>query len=171
MFGLLKATYRLRPELKILVMSATLNVEKFSDFFNECPIFSIPGRTYEVAINHHRDAKIINLKSTYVQRAVDTALYIHTQEPPGDILVFLTGQSEIEKACHDLDNQVRELNYKRDVQYYDEVRDLVVYPIYASLETMEQQAIFEDPPRGVRKVVFATNIAQVNVHLFCCFYT
>ncbi|CAG8607015.1 15112_t:CDS:2 [Funneliformis caledonium] len=163
LFGLLKETHRLRPELKILVMSATLNVEKFSDFFNECPIFSIPGRTYEVAINHHRDAKIISLKSTYVQRAVDTTLYIHTHEPPGDILVFLTGQNEIEKSCRDLDNQARELNYRRDVQYYDEVRNLIVFPIYASLETMEQKAIFEDPPEGTRKVVFATNIAQTSV--------
>ncbi|RIA96030.1 P-loop containing nucleoside triphosphate hydrolase protein [Glomus cerebriforme] len=163
LFGLLKETHRLRPELKILIMSATLNVEKFSDFFNECPIFVIPGRTYDVAINHHRDAKISSLKSTYVQRAVDTALYIHTQEPPGDILVFLTGQSEIERACLDLDDQARELNYRKDVKYYNEVKDLVIYPIHATLETMEQKAIFEDPPKGTRKVVFATNIAQTSV--------
>ncbi|CAB5101195.1 P-loop containing nucleoside triphosphate hydrolase protein [Rhizophagus irregularis DAOM 181602=DAOM 197198] len=163
LFGLLKETYRLRPELKILIMSATLNVEKFSDFFNECPIFIIPGRTYDVAINHHRDAKISSLKSTYVQRAVDTALYIHTQEPPGDILVFLTGQYEIEKACLDLDDRARELNYRKDVKYYNEIKDLVIYPIHATLETMEQKAIFEDPPRGTRKVVFATNIAQTSV--------
>src|SRR5436189_11463 len=80
------------------------------------PIFVIPDRTYDVAINHHRNAKISSLKSTYVQRAVDTALYIHTQEPPGDILVFLTGQNEIEKACLDLDDQARELNYRKDVK-------------------------------------------------------
>ncbi|CAG8487712.1 11168_t:CDS:2, partial [Scutellospora calospora] len=163
LFGLLKETHRLRPELKILVMSATLNVEKFSDFFNSCPIFIIPGRTYDVAINHHRDAKISSLKSTYVQRSVETALYIHTQEPPGDILVFLTGQNEIEKACRDLEALDRDLNYKTDVKYCDDVRGLVIYPIYASLETMEQKAIFDEPPRFTRKVVFATNVAQTSV--------
>lgn len=163
LFGLLKETHRLRPELKILVMSATLNVEKFSDFFNSCPIFVIPGRTYDVAINHHRDAKISSLKSTYVQRSVETALYIHTQEPPGDILVFLTGQNEIEKACRDLEDLDRDLNYKTDVKYYEDVKGLVIYPIYATLETMEQKAIFDDPPRYTRKVVFATNVAQTSV--------
>ncbi|CAG8582571.1 3720_t:CDS:2 [Cetraspora pellucida] len=163
LFGLLKETHRLRPELKILVMSATLNVEKFSDFFNSCPIFIIPGRTYDVAINHHRDAKISSLKSTYVQRSVETALYIHTQEPPGDILVFLTGQNEIEKACRDLEGLDRDLNYKTDVKHFEDVRGLVIYPIYATLETMEQKAIFDDPPRYTRKIVFATNIAQTSV--------
>ncbi|CAG8715387.1 4808_t:CDS:2 [Dentiscutata erythropus] len=160
LFGLLKETHRLRPELKILVMSATLNVEKFSDFFNSCPIFVIPGRTHDVAINHHRDAKISSLKSTFVQRSVETSLYIHTQEPPGDILVFLTGQNEIEKACRDLEDLDRNLNYKPDVKYYEDVKGLVIYPIYATLETMEQKAIFDDPPRYTRKVVFATNVAQ-----------
>ncbi|CAG8679664.1 6568_t:CDS:2 [Cetraspora pellucida] len=163
LFGLLKETHRLRPELKILVMSATLNVEKFSDFFNSCPIFIIPGRTYDVAINHHRDAKISSLKSTYVQRSVETALYIHTQEAPGDILVFLTGQNEIEKACRDLEGLDRDLNYKTDVKHFEDVRGLVIYPIYATLETMEQKAIFDDPPRYTRKIVFATNIAQTSV--------
>ncbi|CAG8453890.1 10930_t:CDS:2 [Diversispora eburnea] len=160
LFGLLKTTHILRPDLKILVMSATLNVEKFSDFFNSCPIFVIPGRTYNVLINHHRDARIISLKSTFVMRAVETALYIHCQESPGDILVFLTGQNEIEKACRDLLDQEANLNYRKDVKYADEVRGIVVYPIYASLETLEQKAVFEDPPRYKRKIIFATNIAQ-----------
>ncbi|RHZ70152.1 hypothetical protein Glove_275g61 [Diversispora epigaea] len=163
LFGLLKTTHILRPELKILVMSATLNVEKFSDFFNSCPIFVIPGRTYNVLINHHRDARIISLKSTFVMRAVETALYIHCQEQPGDILVFLTGQGEIEKACRDLLDQEANLNYRKDVKYADEVRGIVVYPIYATLETLEQKAVFEDPPRYTRKIIFATNIAQTSV--------
>ncbi|CAG8627755.1 11317_t:CDS:2 [Acaulospora morrowiae] len=163
LFGLLKATHRLRPELKILIMSATLNVEKFSDFFNGCPIFFIPGRTFNVNINHHRDAKISSLKSTYVQRAVETALYVHTQESPGDVLVFLTGQNEIDKACRDLIAREKDLDYRTDVKYADEVRGMVVYPIYSTLETMEQKAIFDDPPRYTRKIVFATNIAQTSV--------
>ncbi|ORX98339.1 P-loop containing nucleoside triphosphate hydrolase protein, partial [Basidiobolus meristosporus CBS 931.73] len=162
LFGLLKKTHQLRPELKIIVMSATLNVEKFSDFFDSCPIFSIPGRTYDVDILHHHDAKMASLKSTYVARAVNTALHIHEREPPGDILVFLTGQGEIEKACKDFKEKAREID-PRDIEYGDEIRRLEVYPIYASLETFEQKAVFERTPRGVRKVIFATNIAQTSV--------
>nr|CAG8520039.1 15449_t:CDS:2 [Entrophospora candida] len=161
LFGLLKTTHRLRPELKILVMSATLNVEKFADFFDGCSIFMVPGRTYEVSIIHHRETKISSLKSAFVQRAIETSMYIHTNEPPGDVLVFLTGQNEIERACREILAQERDLNYRKDVKYYDKVRGLVVYPIYANLETFEQKSIFEEPPRGIRKIVFSTNIAQV----------
>ncbi|CAG8483771.1 2738_t:CDS:2 [Paraglomus brasilianum] len=162
LFGLLKQTYRMRPELKILVMSATLNVEKFSDFFNKCPTMDIPGRMYHVEINHHRDAKISSLKSTYIERAVDTALFIHQEEPPGDVLVFLTGQNDIERACRDLEREARHLR-RSDIRYGKHVKAMVVYPLYASLETMEQRAIFDEPPEGTRKFVFATNIAQTSV--------
>jgi HrpA-like RNA helicase len=168
LFGLLKQTHRLRPDLKILVMSATLDVEKFSDFFDECPIFEIPGRTFPVQIVHHQSTKIQSLKSNFVSIAVETAFYIHTSEKSGDVLVFLTGQADIERACQEFGDKCKDLNYRRDVKYYevedsddDDVRDVAIYPLYASLETMEQRAVFEPSRPGKRKVVFATNVAQV----------
>lgn len=163
LFGLLKKTQRLRPDLKILVMSATLDVEKFSDFFDECPIFEIPGRIYPVDIVYYKDAqRLSSLKSTFVDHAVEAALHIHTHEPPGDLLVFLTGQNDIERACRAFEEKVRDLDYKRKVRHYENgVRDIAVYPLYASLETYDQKAVFELPKEGVRKVVFATNVAQV----------
>lgn len=169
LFGLLKQTHRLRPDLKILVMSATLDVEKFSDFFDECPIFEIPGRTFPVQIVHHQSMKIQALKSNFVSTAVETAFYIHTTEQAGDILVFLTGQADIERACQEFGDKCKELNYSRDVKYYeaehrdDDVRDVAIYPLFASLETMEQRAVFEPARPGKRKVVFATNVAQTSV--------
>jgi HrpA-like RNA helicase len=166
LFGLLKKTHRLRPDLKILVMSATLDVEKFSDFFDECPIFEIPGRTFPVQIIHHQSTKINALKSNFVSTAVETAFYIHTKEKAGDVLVFLTGQADIDRACQEFTDKCNELDYTRDVKYYDvddedQVKDVSVYPLYASLETMEQRAVFELSRRGSRKVVFSTNVAQV----------
>ncbi|KAG2178324.1 hypothetical protein INT44_001474 [Umbelopsis vinacea] len=168
LFGLLKKTHRLRPELKILVMSATLDVEKFSDFFDECPIFEIPGRTFPVQIIHHQSMKINALKSNFVSTAVETAFYIHTKEKAGDVLVFLTGQADIDRACQEFKDKCNELDYNRDVKYYDvedeeQVKDVSVYPLYASLETMEQRAVFELSRRGSRKVVFSTNVAQTSV--------
>ncbi|CAO3662588.1 unnamed protein product [Rhizopus stolonifer] len=89
LFGLLKETQRIRSDLKILVMSATLDVTKFSDFFGECPIFEIPGRTYPVELSYPIDApNLSTLKSSFVDRAVETAWDIHRKEPPGDLGLF-----------------------------------------------------------------------------------
>ncbi|KAI8096032.1 P-loop containing nucleoside triphosphate hydrolase protein [Thamnidium elegans] len=164
LFGLLKETHKLRPDLKILIMSATLDVAKFSDFFGECPIFEIPGRTYPVQVIYPVDAPRINtLKSAFVDRAVETAWSIHASEPEGDILVFLTGQNDIERACKAFEEKSRKTNYKREIKFYEEVKNAVVYPLHASLETFDQKAVFELPRRGDRKVVFATNVAQTSV--------
>ncbi|KAL0077494.1 P-loop containing nucleoside triphosphate hydrolase protein [Phycomyces blakesleeanus] len=167
LFGLLKQTHRLRPDLKILIMSATLDVEKFSDFFDECPIFEIPGRTFPVDIIYPESSqRLSSLKSLMVDQAVDTAWQIHTQEAPGDILVFLTGQHDIERACKAFEDKERKLNYKKGVKYYDDghgVKNAVVFPLYASLETFDQKAVFDPSRESVRKVVFATNVAQTSV--------
>ncbi|KAI9489766.1 P-loop containing nucleoside triphosphate hydrolase protein [Zychaea mexicana] len=165
LFGLLKKTRRLRPDLKILIMSATLDVEKFSDFFEECPIFEIPGRTFPVDVIYYKDAqRLASLKSNLVDHAVEAAWHIHTQEPAGDLLVFLTGQNDIERACRAFQERAGTSDYKKTVRFYDEgVRDIAIYPLYASLETYDQKAVFEAPRDGVRKVVFATNVAQTSV--------
>ena len=166
LFGLLKKTQRLRPDLKILIMSATLDVEKFSDFFDECPIFEIPGRTFPVDITYYKDAQRLSaLKSNLVDHAVEAAWHVHTQERAGDVLVFLTGQNDIERACRAFQDRVNKISrhedYKKVVRYHDQIEKVMVYPLYASLETYDQKAVFEGSRKGVRKIVFATNVAQV----------
>ncbi|TPX62312.1 hypothetical protein PhCBS80983_g00427 [Powellomyces hirtus] len=162
LFGLLRRACRLRPELKIVVMSATLDIDKFSDFFGEAPVFSIPGRMYAVDIFWQKQLKLGTAKATFVRRAVDTVMHIHKNEEPGDVLVFLTGQSEIEQAIRMVQEAHDELDYV-DVKYRSRVRTIALYPIFSALETLEQRAIFDPAPEGVRKVVFATNIAQTSV--------
>ena len=66
-------------------MSATLDIDKFSEFFGDCPVFSIPGRMYAVDILWQKKMKFATLKATYVQRAVETAMHIHQNEEPGDM--------------------------------------------------------------------------------------
>ncbi|KAI7856385.1 P-loop containing nucleoside triphosphate hydrolase protein [Circinella umbellata] len=168
LFGLLKKTQRLRPDLKILIMSATLDVEKFSDFFDECPIFEIPGRTFPVDITYYKDAQRLSaLKSNLVDHAVEAAWHVHTQERAGDVLVFLTGQNDIERACRAFQDRVNKISrhedYKKVVRYHDQIEKVMVYPLYASLETYDQKAVFEGSRKGVRKIVFATNVAQTSV--------
>ncbi|KAF8945269.1 DEAH-box ATP-dependent RNA helicase prp22 [Haplosporangium gracile] len=171
LFGLLKRTKAKRRDLKLLIMSATLNVTKFSDFFNECPIYTIPGRTYPVEILHSRDtAKIGALKATYVSKCVDTVMHILNKEvrsgDVGDVLVFLTGQHEIERACQDLKKAVQDQSSKDNgggKLVTVTLDQLQILPLYASLELLDQNTIFGTTARNMRKIIFATNIAQTSV--------
>ncbi|KAG0201524.1 ATP-dependent RNA helicase dhx8 [Mortierella sp. GBA30] len=170
LFGLLKRLKAKRKDLKLLIMSATLDIAKFSDFFHECPIYTVPGRTYPVEILHSRDSsKLGMLKAGYVAKSVETVMHILTKEvgpgEVGDILVFLTGQHEIERACQDLKKAIQEQENqdgrtRRPLVTLDEVQ---ILPLYASLELLDQAAIFGPTPRNSRKVIFATNIAQTSV--------
>ena len=76
-----------RPDLKLIVTSATLDADKFSAYFFGCPIFTIPGRTYPVEVLYSRAPE-----SDYMDAALITVMQIHLSEPEGDVLLFLTGQ-------------------------------------------------------------------------------
>ncbi|KAJ3164959.1 DEAH-box ATP-dependent RNA helicase prp22 [Geranomyces variabilis] len=163
LFGLLRRALRLRPALKVVVMSATLDIDKFSDFFNDAPVFSVPGRMFTVEVMFEKQLKLGTAKATFVRRAVDAAIHIHRSEEPGDVLVFLTGQQEIELAIRLFLEAHAEIDYNRDVHHRSRVRGVATHPIFSALETLEQRAIFEPAPEGIRKIVFATNIAQTSV--------
>lgn len=77
-----------------MITSATLDGEKFSAYFGECPVMTVPGRVFEVQVVHSKE----NHDRDLIGAAVDAALQIHLQEDPGDILVFLAGQAEIDKV-------------------------------------------------------------------------
>ena len=85
-----------KQQLRLVITSATLDGEKFSNFFKECPVLTISGRCFPVQVSH----MIEKPDQPYLQLAVDKALDIHLYEPLGDILVFLTGQAEIEQVVH-----------------------------------------------------------------------
>ncbi|XP_062179800.1 pre-mRNA-splicing factor ATP-dependent RNA helicase DEAH1-like [Phragmites australis] len=150
LLGLVKDVARFRPDMKLLISSATLNAEKFSDFFDMAPVFKIPGRRYKVDI-HYTAAP----EADYVDAAVATVLQLHVTQPPGDILLFLTGQEEIETVEEILRRRTRGLGTK--------IAELVICPIYANLPTELQAKIFELTPPGARKVVLSTNIAETSL--------
>uniref|UniRef100_A0A8B9HGJ5 RNA helicase n=1 Tax=Astyanax mexicanus TaxID=7994 RepID=A0A8B9HGJ5_ASTMX len=87
LFGLIKDIARFRPDLKVLVASATLDTERFSCFFDDAPVFRIPGRRFPVDIFYTKAPE-----ADYLDACVVSVLQIHVTQPPGDILVFLTGQ-------------------------------------------------------------------------------
>uniref|UniRef100_A0A2C9UPP0 RNA helicase n=1 Tax=Manihot esculenta TaxID=3983 RepID=A0A2C9UPP0_MANES len=141
---------RFRPELKLLISSATLDAAKFSDYFDSAPIFKIPGRRFPVEMHYTKAPE-----ADYLDAAIVTVLQIHVTQSPGDILVFFTGQVEIETAEEILKHRTRGLGTK--------IAELIIYPIYANLPTELQAKIFEPTPEGARKVVLATNIAETSL--------
>ncbi|EIE19374.1 P-loop containing nucleoside triphosphate hydrolase protein [Coccomyxa subellipsoidea C-169] len=150
LFGLVKDIARFRPDLKLLISSATLDAEKFSEYFDYAPIFRIPGRRYPVDILYTKAPE-----ADYLHAAVVTTLQIHVTQPPGDVLIFLTGQEEIETAEELLRQRTRGLGSK--------IGELIIAPIYANLPSDLQAKIFETTPVGARKVVLATNIAETSL--------
>ncbi|KAJ7995609.1 hypothetical protein DPEC_G00246360 [Dallia pectoralis] len=149
--------------LKVVVMSATLETDKLSVFLGGCPVFTIPGRTFPVISKFGCAIGKKDTESTvYLKEVVKVALDVHTCEMSGDILVFLTGQFEIEKACDMLYEKAESIDYRYDVQDR-KVEGLLILPLYGSMPTDQQKQIFQPPPPGIRKCVVATNIAATSL--------
>lgn len=159
LLGLCKTLCQSRPDLKLVVMSATLDAEKFQSYFENAPLLSVPGRTHPVEIYYTPE-----YQEDYLVSAIRTVLQIHANEPAGDILVFLTGEEEIEEAC-------RKISYEAEQMIREQgVGPLNVYPLYGSLPPYQQQQIFEPAPEPFtpegkpgRKVIVSTNIAETSL--------
>lgn len=150
LLALIKDLSRERPDLKLLISSATMNAEKFSTYFDDAPIFNIPGRRYPVDI-YYTPAPEAN----YLAAAITTTFQIHTTQDKGDILIFLTGQDEIEAAELEIAETAKKLGTR--------IKELIICPIYANLPSDLQAKIFEPTPENARKVVLATNIAETSL--------
>uniref|UniRef100_A0A224YNR5 RNA helicase n=1 Tax=Rhipicephalus zambeziensis TaxID=60191 RepID=A0A224YNR5_9ACAR len=157
LFGLLKNAVKKRPQLKLIVTSATLDAVKFSQYFFEAPIFTIPGRTFPVEILYTKEPE-----TDYLDASLITVMQIHLTEPPGDILLFLTGQEEIDTAC--------EILYERMKSLGPDVPELIILPVYSALPSEMQTRIFEPATPGSRKVVIATNIAETSLTIDGIYY-
>lgn len=150
LLGLLKDISRWRTDLKILISSATLDAQKFSEFFDGAPIFRIPGRRYDVQLFYTESPE-----SNYITAVLSTVFQIHISQPAGDVLVFLTGQEEIEACAENLTDTCRKLGNK--------IKEMIIAPIYANLPSDQQAKIFEPTPPNARKVILSTNIAESSI--------
>ncbi|KAJ5691450.1 hypothetical protein N7488_012185 [Penicillium malachiteum] len=166
LLGILKKIRKKRPELRIIISSATLQAEDFLRFLagdeyhpDADPaelggsigrIISLEGRMYPV------DTLFLESPAEdYVERAVKTVFDIHTQESDGDILVFLTGREEIDRAIQLISERAADLHPKSP--------SLVPLPLYAGLTTEQQMYVFEPTGENSRKVIVSTNIAEASV--------
>ncbi|KAK2010321.1 helicase associated domain-containing protein [Colletotrichum eremochloae] len=179
LLGLLKKIQKKRPELRIIISSATLQAEEFLRFFTTNPgdeekkpaavsddgdgnktgadnekgaIISLEGRTFPVDTLY-----LESPTEDYVEKAISTVFDIHAQEAEGDILVFLTGREEIDYAIQAVADRLL------DTKQPQGQKTLQALPLYAGLSTEQQMYVFDKPPEGTRKVVFATNIAEASI--------
>jgi ATP-dependent RNA helicase DDX35 len=164
LLSVLKKVMRKREDLRVVVSSATLDAERFLDFFSPDEgekvwgkskeefgqIVGIHGRTHPVEVQYLQEAT-----NNYVERAVDAVMEIHKSEAEGDILVFLTGREEIDDAIDMLGDRIAELPSTQ--------ARLLPLPLFAGLPTEEQMFVFQKAPPNTRKVIFSTNIAEASV--------
>ncbi|KAK9454281.1 pre-mRNA splicing factor ATP-dependent RNA helicase prp16 [Dipodascopsis uninucleata] len=149
LMGLFKQVLARRRDLKLIVTSATMNAERFSQFYGGAPQFTIPGRTFPVDVMFSRSPV-----EDYVDAAVKQILSIHLQQGPGDILVFMTGQEDIETTCEVTAQRLSQL---------DDPPKLEILPIYSQMPADLQARIFDKAEKGTRKVIVATNIAETSL--------
>ena len=153
--GLLKRILKIRPDLKIIVSSATMNAEKFSTYFDGCPIVTIDTITYPVTVIYDPPTIPASTNTLTAEEAllskisntIDRILYNRTE---GDILIFLPG----EKAIKDCINKIYRTPYSRKIQ---------IIPLYGRLPKEEQEKVFDPAPFGRKKVIISTNIAETSV--------
>jgi len=138
-----------RP-LKVIIMSATIDAERFSQFFDDAKILYVKGRQHPVTVFYAQDPQ-----EDYVESAVKTSLQIHTKYPLGDVLIFLTGQDEIE-------------NMQAQLQMYADdltptMFKMIICPLYAKLPPNQQQRVFQRTPPNSRKFILSTNVAETSI--------
>jgi ATP-dependent helicase HrpA len=148
LLGYLKWLLPKRPDLKLIITSATIDPERFSKHFNDAPIINVSGRSYPVEVRY-RPVELDEEDETAVdeQAAILSAVDELWREHPGDILVFLSGEREIRETAESL--------RKHHPQGCE------VLPLYSRLSQDEQQRVFK--PAGRRRVVLATNVAETSL--------
>jgi ATP-dependent helicase HrpA len=145
LLGWLKRILPQRRDLKVIVSSATLEAERFSEFFDDAPVISVEGRTFGVEVLYEPPAEELDLS----EAAAAAVTNIASLDPRGDILVFLPGEREIRETEQALSAA--------------KLRHTVVLPLYSRLAASDQKKVFASMPE--RRVILATNVAETSLTL------
>lgn len=154
--GYLKNLLPKRPDLKVLVTSATIDPQRFSEHFGDAPIIEVSGRTYPVEIRYRPvqdpDAEQPEQSERDELTALSDAVLELAEEPDGDILVFFPGEREIREAADALSDTVS--RHRR-------LQGTEILPLFGRLSMAEQKRVFN--PGGRRRIVLATNVAETSL--------
>jgi len=160
MFTLLKKASEARPELRVLVTSATLDDKKFAKYFCSCPVIKVPGRQYPVEITWKPVGSSAKGALNLARQVSKAVVELHMSEGEGHILGFLTGQDEVEKACQLVVSGLKDLEEQgEEPPDYD----IWLLPCYGAMTATQQADIFREMPDNTRKVILATNIAETSI--------
>ncbi|MCH8491977.1 MAG: ATP-dependent RNA helicase HrpA [Idiomarina sp.] len=148
LLGVLRQLIDKRPDLKVIITSATIETERFSQHFKDAPVIEVSGRTFPVEVRYQPPLDEDN--DLDVLQGICDAASTLVHEGPGDILVFLSGEREIRDAADALQDTFRE--HREQVE---------IVPLYARLSASEQNRIFQ--PHQGRRIVLATNVAETSL--------
>lgn len=157
LMNLMKKAMKENDNLRVIVMSATIDAEEFSDYFNKAPVFQVPGFAYPVK-KHFLDNCKLSVEKTWKmcsgeypniihEDVAEIIRYIHANKPEGAILTFLPGWEDLVKVSKLISN----------------LDNVAVYMVHSKLKDSEQHKIFSKPPPGIRKIILATNIAETSI--------
>ena len=133
LFGVVKGVMKERRGMKVVVMSATMDTQRMGSYFDGAPLVNITGRAFPVEIFYTREPE-----RDYMETAIRTCVEIHNSKAPGDLLLFLPGEEEIEYACRAL---------SKEAHRHAQSNPLIVRPLYAALPRAEQLKIYDPPHR------------------------
>lgn len=157
LLGVLRSLLADHPDLRLILMSATINIKLFSDYFNSAPVLQVPGRLFPIQVIYQpippeeqpsRSEKLDPRPYLRILQGIDQR---YPPEERGDLLLFLSGVAEIstiQEAC-----QV----------YATHTRRWIVLPLHSTLSLAQQDKVFDISPPGVRKCIISTNIAETSV--------
>ena len=147
LLGYLKSLLPNRPDLKIIITSATIDTKIFSKHFNNAPIMAVEGRSYPVEVQY-RDATDTNEREdvSYVDQCVQTMVELYYGKPPEDTLIFLPTEKDIRECCSLLEGKIP---------------DCLILPMFGRLAAADQKKIFKTSHKT--KIVVATNVAETSI--------
>ncbi|XP_037533575.1 probable ATP-dependent RNA helicase DHX34 [Nematolebias whitei] len=157
LLGVLRSLLKDRPDLRLILMSATINIKLFSEYFDNAPVLQVPGRLFPIQVIYQpippeeqpsRSEKLDPRPYLRILQGIDQR---YSPEERGDLLLFLSGVAEIstiQEAC-----QI----------YATHTRRWIVLPLHSTLSLAQQDKVFDISPPGVRKCIISTNIAETSV--------
>ncbi|CAG4935037.1 unnamed protein product [Colias eurytheme] len=159
LLGVLKCLIHTRSDIKLVLMSATINIQLFEDYFSaeSAVVIQVPGRLFPIEL--HYKPVLIDEKPTRDDR-LDPQPYVqimslidnkYPSDERGDLLIFMSGVQEITAICDAAQ------------QYAEKNKSWIVLPLHSGLSLVEQDKVFDYPPEGVRKCIVSTNIAETSV--------
>ena len=146
LLGYLKKLLPQRPDLKVIITSATIDTSIFAAHFNDAPILSVEGRTYPVEVQYLGNEESETADISYVEQCVDSICNLHQTAVPEDTLVFLPTEKDIRECCSLLEGKLP---------------DTLILPMFGRLQAADQKKIFKNSPKT--KVVVATNVAETSI--------